>query len=134
MSYTTYAAFVSAVAGLTITGVKRKYTSPPGVIGDADLPVSYPRIRSMNNDTVTIGGTSGLDRGAMDLVVVVQKEDVNTNAANFAATVAMVDAINTAMVAAIETIGIDRWEIREEDVTIGQSDCWALVVTVEASG
>lgn len=134
MSYTTYAAFVSAVAGLTITGVTRKYTEPPGVVGDADMPVSYPRIRAMNNETVTIGGTSGLDRGAVDLVVVVQREEVNTNAANFAATVALVDAINTAMKAAIESIGIDRWEIREEDVTIGQSDCWALVVTVEASG
>ena len=134
MSYTTYAAFVSGLAGLTISGVTRKYTEPPGTVGDADMPISYPRITSQNNETLTIGQVGGLDRGTADLVVVVERYEVNSNAANFAATVAMVDAINTAMKAAIDTLGIDRWEIRPEDVTIGQSQCWALVVTVEASG
>lgn len=134
MSYTTYAAFVSGLAGLTISGVTRKYTEPPGTVGDADMPISYPRITSQNNETLTIGQVGGLDRGTADLVVVVERYEVNSNAANFAATVAMVDAINTAMKAAIDTLGIDRWEIRPEDVTIGTSQCWALVVTVEASG
>ena len=134
MSYTTYAAFVSGLAGLTISGVTRKYTEPPGTVGDADMPISYPRITSQSNETLTIGQVGGLDRGTADLVVVVERYEVNSNAANFAATVAMVDAINTAMKAAIDTLGIDRWEIRPEDVTIGTSQCWALVVTVEASG
>ena len=134
MSYSTYAAFVSALAGLTISGVTRKYTEPPGVVGDADMPISYPRITSQSNATLTIGQVGGLDQGTADLVVVLEREEVNSNAANFAATVAMVDAINTAMKAAIDDLGIDRWEIRPKDVTIGQSSCWALVVTVEASG
>ena len=134
MSYTTYAAFVSGLAGLTISGVTRKYTEPPGTVGDADMPISYPRITSQSNETLTIGQVGGLDRGTADLVVVVERYEVNSNAANFAATMAMVDAINTAMKAAIDTLGIDRWEIRPEDVTIGTSQCWALVVTVEASG
>ena len=134
MSYTTYAAFVSGLAGLTISGVTRKYTEPPGTVGDADMPISYPRLTSQSNETLTIGQVGGLDRGTADLVVVVERYEVNSNAANFAATVAMVDAINTAMKAAIDTLGIDRWEIRPEDVTIGTSQCWALVVTVEASG
>lgn len=45
----------------------------------------------------------GLDQGTADLVVL-EREEVNSNAANFAATVAMVDAINTAMKAAIDDL------------------------------
>lgn len=134
MSYTTYAAFISGLAGLSISGVTRAYSAPPDVVGDADMPISYPRIRSMNNETVSIGETGGLDQGTADLVIVIEREEVNTDAANFATTVTMIDSINTAMKAAIPTLGIDRWEIREEDVTINNTPCWALVVTVEASG
>jgi hypothetical protein len=95
---TTYTAYIAALAGLTISGVERKYTSQPDNVDTADLPASFPRLPNggTNEDTMTTCQGDGKTRTA-ELIVVIEPTGQSTSAANFANTVTMCDSIETAL-------------------------------------
>ena len=132
MAYTTYAAFVTAVASISITGVARSYTSPPPQI--AELPASYPRLPQLEREVVAFGGASGIDNGTVEIVFLIESAMQNLNSTNFATMTALVDTIDTAYAANTLSAGIDRWTIRQEQEEFGDTVFWALVATVEGSG
>lgn len=131
MSYSSYATFVAALTDLTITGVTRVHDEPPHQLNTADLPAMYPRLPEQENEVISLGGTVGLATRTCELVFLVEPAMQNTNAANFAATVALVDAIETALTG-LSVGSIDRWTIRQETATFGDTPYWALVASVEA--
>jgi len=129
-----YATFVQSVADLSITGVTRIYDEPPSTISTADLPASYPRLPEMTREVISLGYTAGLPEHVVELVILVEPVGTDTNAANFAEMVSLIDNANTSVGNAASSIGIDRWSVRQETAVIGESPYWALVVNVEASG
>lgn len=135
---TTYAAFVAAVAGITITGVTRKYTSPPASIGTADLPASLPLI-PQGGDQPIVFGTGGSGNVGhtmrMDLVIVYEPVGQNTNAVNFAGCLTIMDNTTTALRALTRPVnGPWNWSMRQGIATIGNVDYWAVIVSVEGFG
>jgi hypothetical protein len=134
MAYTTYAAFVTAVAGVSVTGVTTAYTSPPSQLNTAALPVSYPRLPELEREVIAFGYQAGLQSSTVEMVFLIEPIMQNLSSANFASMTALVDAIDTAYAANAATIGIDRWNIRQETSAYGETEYWALVATVEASG
>lgn len=134
MAYTTYAAFVTAVAGLSVTGVTTAYTTPPTQLSTAQLPVSYPRLPELEREVIAFGYQVGLQSSTVEIVFLIEPIMQNINSANFATMTALVDAIDTALAAGASANGIDRWSIRQESAVFGDTEYWALVATVEASG
>ena len=95
---TTYTAFVAALAGLTVTGVKRSYGFEPDNIDTADLPGLFVRLPSggTNDETMTTCSGDGKMRVA-DLVVIIEPTGQSTTADRFADTVTMADRLETAL-------------------------------------
>lgn len=132
---TTYAAFVAALAGLTITGIKRKFPAPPTQLNTADLPAMYPRIPQAQEGGLTAEGQGGWPRIQGELVVILEPIGQSLQRSNFAATVAMIDAINATLRAAQLTKSKHSWTVRREGVNLGgDTDYWALVATVIGNG
>jgi len=132
---TTYAAFVSALVGLTVTGVKRKFAAPPTQLNTADLPAMYPRIPQAAEGGLTAEGQGGWPRLTGELVFVIEPIGQSRQPSNFAATVTMIDAINTTLRAATLTKSKHSWTVRREGVNLGgDTDYWALVATVIGNG
>jgi hypothetical protein len=131
---TTYAAFTAAVAALSITGRKRAYSSPPMQITTADLPASYPRLPSggLNTDSLSTCTNSG-NRRVVDLVVVVEPLGQGTQPQNFAATIAIIDAVEAALRTASDGGIITpwlEWAITTAPVIVGDTPYWAVTATV----
>lgn len=134
MAYSSYTAFASAVAAVSVAGVTTKETAPPSQVSTAVLPMAYPRLPELSREIVSFGYTFGLDASTVEMVFLIEPLMQNTNSANFSALTAMVDAIDTAYANAAADVGIDRWTIRQETAILSDTPYWALVATVEASG
>lgn len=126
----TYASFVSTLAGLTVTGVKRAYTAPPTVDTSANYPIMFPRLPTASREAVSLASSAGLRSVTCDLVVVLARDVLDTSTARFATATALIDALDTALATEMAAHNqIDRWEIRPEVNEYG----WSLIATVEAS-
>jgi hypothetical protein len=131
----TYAGFVTNIAGMTVSGVTSAKAAPPQQLNTADLPLSYPRLPIADNQSVTLTHGRGLLTVAAELVVIMEPYRQGSNVANFAATVAMIDAIETAIAANAATYDIDRWNIALQIEEYGADrPYWQLVARIEGSG
>ena len=92
-----YASFASTLTGITVTGVKRAYTAPPAQISTADLPALFPRLPQGNTAIDTLGRTSGLLSMTCDVVLIVEPVMQNRATANYTASLALMDALDTAL-------------------------------------
>ena len=134
MAYTV-AAFVSALSGLSITGVTRMYAFPPESVNNADLPIAYVRLPESSNEAISLTSATGTDAVMGELVVLVRADNLSMNTTNFAAMVTLIDNINAALkTAAAASNRFDRWTIRQESALVGDAGYWAIVASVEASG
>jgi len=136
MTPTTYASFVTAVSGLTITGVTRKYAYPPQSIGTADLPASFPLIPAGGDQPIIFNQGGNLGHVMrMDFVIAYEPTAQNTNQPNFTNTVTMMDSATTALRAMTRpTQGAFSWTMRQGIVTIGNVEYWAVIVSLEGNG
>jgi hypothetical protein len=134
MAYTA-ASFITALSGLSITGVTRMFAYPPETVANADLPIAYVRLPELTNEAITLGSLPRIDNVQGELVVLIRADGLSMNTDNFSAMVGMIDNVNAALkTAAAASNRIDRWTIRQETAIVGESGFWALVATVEASG
>jgi hypothetical protein len=134
MAYTA-AAFITALSGLSITGVTRMFAYPPETVANADLPIAYVRLPELTNEAITLSSQPRIDNVQGELVVLVRADGLSMNTDNFSAMVTLIDNVNAALkTAAAASNRIDRWTIRQETAIVGESGFWALVATVEASG
>lgn len=134
MAFTTLRAFVDALGDLTISGVQLKRKFIPNKVARGDLPMSYVRIPDASQASSTLTYGMDLRRGIAELVVIVSPMETGLHSDNFYDTVDMVDSMTAALRAAAADLGMDNYEIRSEEDTIGDAAYWALVATVEASG
>ena len=130
MTYTEYAAML---AGLTIAGVTKAYNAPPTQLSMAQLPAQWPRLPIGETTIATMTGTAGLPSLSCDLVVAVETYGQNTQPANYAKSLALIDALQTALTA--EALGgvVDSWNLRIDAEQIGDTAYWVLVASVTGS-
>ena len=127
----TYAGFATSISGLTITGVNTKLSVPPSVDSSGNYPMSFPRIPTATREVVTFEGGAGLKSVSCELVIVIERDSLSTPVTKYAATVAMIDAIDTALATEMAANqDIVSWTITSESNEYG----WVLVATVEGRG
>ena len=126
----TYAGFAETLASLTVTGVATKYEAPPAIDSVSNYPAMYPNLPSSERGAETLTSASGLKHATCELVVLVSRDALGTRGGNFDDTVALIDALDTALATeAAANNQIDRWTIVPEANEYG----WSIVATVEAS-
>jgi hypothetical protein len=131
----TFVEFVQGVAGLSVTGVKRKHPAPPSSLGAADLPVMYPRIPTQTTEPQTFSANGS--SATVEIAVVVAPDGLDTKGANFVLACALVDSLNAALSAAQDADEmIDGWSVRQTYETYGGEGgtvYMVLVATVKGS-
>ena len=132
---TSYADFVEQLAALSVTGVTRTYTEPPQQISATDLSIMYLELPSGTEGALTAQSAGGWPQMACNLVVLVNPAMQDTSAANYAASIAMIDALSTAPRSA-NYLGktSPSWSIRVDRVFAGASLYWAVIAEVRTSG
>ena len=120
------------LAALTVTGVTRKFTEPPASLGSADLPAQWPGLPSADMTVMTFAGGRGWDPVRCDLVIAVEAVGQNTQSANYAATITIVDNLR----AALEGASIGNGKLTgtitaNVQVQVADTTYWAVIATVE---
>lgn len=131
---TSYAAFTTALAALSITGVKRKFTAPPASVDTADLPAIWPGLPSAIEPQMTFATPGGWPAMKCDLVVALEPVVQNTQSANYAATVAMLDTLSGVLRTPANHIGRGpmTWTITANvQINVSGNLYWAVIATVE---
>lgn len=129
---TTYATYTAALAALSVSGVTRKYTEPPASIGTADLPAMWPSLPHGSETPLTFAGGGGWPVLVCDLVIAIEAVNQGTQAQNYAAMIAQLDYMNTALRAA--SIGRAKlsWTITANaQVQVADTTYWAVIATIE---
>ena len=129
----TYTSFVNALSAITVAGVKRQYTAPPSQLSSADLPAMHPQLPEHTQDVISIASNTGLFTAACELAIVIKANQQGTAAANFAKCLTMLDALNDALTTNTAALNIDRWAMRQDGVTYGDTAYWTIVAKVKAS-
>ena len=131
MSDPTYATFTTALSGLTIAGVTRKLTEPPRQVSTADLPLQFVRLPTGEESARTRDHPGGWITITCDLVVVLEPVQQGTQPVNYAATLAMMDAVSAALRATDLAQSRNRWTMRGDWIYLGgETVYWAVVASV----
>jgi hypothetical protein len=134
MATATYAQFVAAVQDLNVTGVNRKHTEPPQKFNTADLPSSFVWFPQGDNKPLMFGGGREFKSRAVDLIVIYAETAVTVDMP-FAATVTMMDAVETALNGLSVGFSQPTWIIESKlfDQTADKR-YWAVVATISGKG
>ena len=108
----TYTEYVAILAGLDVAGVVKTYTAPPTQLSTAQLPAQWARLPQGETTIASMGGQMGLPSLTCDLVLAVEVIGQNTQPANYAKALAIIDALHAAL--ADEALGcvVDSWQMR----------------------
>ena len=121
-----------------MTGVTRKYAlnaTPPTSLNTASLPAQFIWPGGGVDDVQRVFQSGGWPQYRATLVIAVEAVAQSNAPANYAACVAMIDNLRTALAAAQDTIagsdvGVVSWSIREEVRGIGEVSYWCVLATV----
>lgn len=136
MAFTTLAALSSAIYGLTVSGVKTKSQYRPTSINAGSLPLSFARLPTRQRSISTLNYGQDLKHATIEWVFLVAMLNLNTQAANDAKAVALIDTIGDVLETNAAALGMDSYEIVTDEDTIddGTTPVQAIIVTVEVSG
>lgn len=129
----TFASAAAALAGITVTGVKRAYAYQPAQISTADMPLMFPALPSGRQSVATFSAQMGLRSARLNLVVVVEPLAQSTPQSKWARGLALMDALLDALVANADALNLDAVALRTESLLIGETDYWGVVADVEVS-
>ena len=136
MAFTTLAALITSITGMTVTGITNKYAYRPRRINAAQLPILYTRLPSRKREISTLTYGQGLKQATIEIVVMVEMLNLNTQPANDALAVTLTDALGDALESNAATLGMDSYEIASGEDTLddGTTPVQVIVATVEVSG
>lgn len=136
MAFTTLAALVSTVNGLSVSGVRTKFDYRPRQVSAAQLPMMHSRIPTRKGETSTLGYAQGLKVATIEIVILVEFLQLNTQAINDALVVTLIDALGDVLETNAAALGMDSYSIASTEDTIdnGATLVQAIVATVEVSG
>jgi xanthine/uracil permease len=129
----TYTEYVAILAGLDVTGVVKVYTAPPTQLSTAQLPAQWARLPQGETTIATLTGAAGLPSFTCDLVIAVEAMGQNTQPANYAKCLALIDALQTALTTEALENKVDSWTLRMDAEQIGETAYWTLVASVTGS-
>ena len=133
---TTFASLVTAISGLTVTGVSKTYTYTPESLAAEDLPAQFVRLP---DGVMTAAPSNCYEVGKtreIELVVCVEPLALEMVSQNYDDTVAMMDYVESA---------IDTWNDSQSSLVVaysvaalglpvGDTNYWAVVATITARG
>jgi len=129
----TYAEYVATLTALTVTGVTKRYSAPPSQLSTAQLPAMWARLPSGTVEVVAMDGGAGLPSFTCDLVIAIEAMAQNTQPANYAKGITIIDALQAALTTeALEGV-LDSWALRLDAEAIGDTAYWVIVATVTGS-
>ncbi len=129
----TYAEYVATLTALTVAGVTKRYSAPPAQLSTAQLPAMWARLPSGTVEVVAMDGGAGLPSFTCDLVIAIEAMAQNTQPANYAKGIAVIDALQAALTTeALEGV-LDSWALRLDAEAIGDTAYWVIVATVTGS-
>lgn len=136
MAFTTLAALVTTVNGMTVTGVRTKIAYRPRRISATQLPMLYSRLPTRKRESSTLSYAQGLKEASIEIVILVEFLNLSTQAANDALAVALMDTLGDVLETNAAALGMDSYEITTEEDSIddGATPVQAIIATVEVSG
>ena len=130
--------FVDNLEAVTIAGVTRLYSQgPPTSTNDPDLPAQYVKLPAMDEGPLVYGEMGGWPTLRATLVILQEAVAQNLQGVNFDATVDLIDATRTGMLAvSCGTLGKAKasFTIRQGIDTVAGVEYWALFVDVTGQG
>lgn len=138
---TTNAAFVTAMQGLSVTGVAAasQYNQPPNAVNTADLPVSFPMMPSGERGELITSCANDAKVRRMGFVILMEATGQSTQPVKYAALAAQMDNLETALdgltIPGGGTLGnfIEYTIETTGDFLLGDSAFWAIVAEVTVS-
>lgn len=132
---TTLTQFVSGLASLPVAGVVRQYTAPPASLSTSDLPASWTQLPSGERGVASYRPSEFNWRAyRAQLIVATQPFAQDTQEANYADVLAMVDAVMDALQNADICAGPLQWSVHVGVVTVAGVQYWAVIADVEGNG
>lgn len=131
---TTYAGFVSGLAGLGVSGVATALSYPPAALNTADLPVMWVQLPRGESGALTFQANDGWPTLRADVVIAVEAVGQEQQAGNAAAAMALMDALAMALGSADICRGPLSWAIRQGIVEVAGISYWAVIAQVEGRG
>lgn len=124
------AAFVSAMQGLSITGVTRHYDEPPASVNTADLPAAFPMLPSGTLGERLTTCINDSKTRSMQFVIIIEAVGQGTQAQNYARIAALMDNLETAL-DALTTANFTDYEITANTtVAVAGNEFWSIVADV----
>jgi len=134
---TTIANFVTNLGDITISGVTSKLDAPPASLKTADLPAQWVQLPSGERAPATFQSHGKLwDVLRAQLIVAYEAVGQSTQAANWSATITMMDSVKDAIAASGQTVvkGKVEWIVRQGSVLVNETSYWAVIAEVTANG
>lgn len=134
MATASYAQFVDAVQALNVSGVVRKYSKPPNKFNHADMPCSFIWFPGGDHAPLTFGGGRQFRSRTLDLIVVYAHTAVTADEP-FDETVAMMDAVETALDGLVVGQSKPTWSITSQLYSeTAERRYWAVIATIQGHG
>jgi hypothetical protein len=128
---TSFATFTAGLAALSVTGVTRKFSNPPASLATADLPAMWPGLPQGNEPAWTFDGGGGWPELTCELIIAVEPVNQGTQAQNYAAMIAQLDYLCTALRAASLGRAKITWSVQANaQVQVADTVYWAIIATV----
>lgn len=136
MAFTTLAALITVLDGLSLANEKTHLPSRPTAINAADMPLRYCRLPDLSSESDTLAYGQGLKRSKIEVVILVKFVALDLQDANDALTVTLMDELSMALVDAAATLGMDNYHIAPtfEVTNNGTQGIQAITATIEVSG
>jgi hypothetical protein len=120
---------------LPVPGIKKSVAFRPRIVNPTDLPLLYTRLPDSTRTTSTLSYGQGLRGATLEIVVLVQMLNLDTQAANDALTVQLLDNVAMTLEANASALGMDSYTLTTDEDTIGDGmqPVQAIIATVEVS-
>ena len=129
----TFAEFAGDLTGMTVTGVKRVFSSPPEALNSVQLPALFPMLPAGDQAPLTFGhGEYGGSR-TLELWVPVKPSASSTLASCYPAMMAMMDSLDAALRALDATVAYRlTWRLQAALLEVAGHEYRGIVVTTTA--
>ena len=132
---TTVATFITAMQGMTITGVKVHKDEPPSSVNKADMPMAFPLLPNGERGEAITSCTSDAKVRRMEYAILIGPVAQGTNATNYAQIATLADNLETKLDGLEKAAGGSLANFIEytwgvQMLEVGENSWWAIVADV----
>lgn len=126
----TNAAFLAAIQGMTVTGVKKHYNHPPPSLVEADLPAAFPLMPSASLGEWAMSCIASNKSRGIGYVICVAPLTKPTQPINYGQLAGLMDALETKLDALTVMEFIDYEITTTTEFAVAGINYWSIVATV----